>query len=176
LTCREGCRNDLLNDEEFLETIESLLGSGKIKECFVVKRKEASASPKITSSKDKKPTSPVAKIPDSPEVAEEERLLILEDEQLKPFAPEDYTDSILYQVVETFDVERRFVPPEHPNTIVFEGKKPLKKTVPIIVSKDEGFTLLDSWEVLETKTEELSRAREIMGVIPVKQIFVLKKK
>lgn len=107
---------------------------------------------------------------------EDERLFLIEDGQLRPFSSQNYTTSVLYQAIDAFDVERKLVPPESSNNIVFEGKKPSKKTVPILVSGDGKCTLLESWEDLETKTEQLADAQEVLGAAPVKQVFVLKKK
>jgi len=109
-------------------------------------------------------------------VAEEQRILLMEDGKLKPFSPEEYTASTLYQVVESFSVECRLVRPEDPGNLVFEGKRPTKKTLPIIVTKGGDSLLLESWESLESKPEQLSDASEVIGAMPVKQVFVLKKK
>lgn len=104
------------------------------------------------------------------------RVFLLEDGKLKAFTPENYTQSVLYEVVESYSVECRLVRPEDPGNLVFEGKKPSKKTVPIVVSKDGDCLLLESWEQLESSPEKLNGAIEVIGAAPVKQAFVLKRK
>lgn len=108
--------------------------------------------------------------------AAEPGLFLLEDGRLKPFSLEDYTTSTLYQVVEAFSVECKLVRPDDPNALLYEGKKPSKKTLPILVGKDGECVLLDSWDVLEAEPERLGEAAEVLGATPVKQVFVLKRK
>lgn len=101
---------------------------------------------------------------------------LIEDGKLTPFSPEDYTRSTVYQTAESYAVECRLVRPEEPGNLIFEGKKPSKKTIPAVIMKSGECLLLGSWEELESKPEHLAEAREVIGVEPVKQIFVLKRK
>jgi hypothetical protein len=73
-------------------------------------------------------------------------------------------------------VECRLVRPEETANLVFEGKKPSKKTIPIIVTKNGDTLLLDSWESLESNPEQLAEAVEVMGASPARQVFVLRRK
>lgn len=107
---------------------------------------------------------------------DEQRIYLMEEGKLEPFSPEQYTASTLYQVVESFSVECKLVRPEDPGNLVFEGKRPAKKTLPIIVTRSGETLLLDSWESLESKPEQLAEAAEVIGAMPVKQVFVLKRK
>ena len=104
------------------------------------------------------------------------RVFLLEEGQLKPFSPEDYTTSTLYQVTDSFQVESKLVRPEEPGNLIFEGKKPSKKTVPVMVARDGNAVLFASWEDLESNPGPLSEAMEVVGVMPVRQVFVLKRK
>lgn len=105
-----------------------------------------------------------------------ENVYVLDEGKLKPFAPEDYTVSNLYQVLDSFSVECKLVRPEDPSNIVFEGRKPSKKTVPMLVTKEGESVILDSWEALDARPEQLATAVEVMGVTPVKKVFVLRRK
>lgn len=105
-----------------------------------------------------------------------QRVFLLENGRLKPFPLDDYTRSTLYEMVESFSVECRLVKPEESNQPIYEGKKPSKKTVPILVNRKGEYTLMNSWEELETHPEKLAEVREVIGVSPVKQVFVLKRK
>lgn len=105
-----------------------------------------------------------------------ENVYVLDEGKLKPFAPEDYTVSNLYQVLDSFSVECKLVRPEDPSNIVFEGKKPSRKTVPVLVTKEGESLVLDSWEALDARPELLATAVEVMGVTPVKKVFVLRRK
>jgi hypothetical protein len=93
-----------------------------------------------------------------------------------PFSPEAYTTSTLYQVIDSFQVESKLVRPEEPGNLVFEGKKPSKRTVPVIMSSNGDAVLFTSWDELESNPTPLSEATEVIGVVPVRQIFVLKRK
>lgn len=104
------------------------------------------------------------------------RVFLLENGRLKPFPLDDYTRSTLYEMVESFSVECRLVKPDESDQPIYEGKKPSKKTVPILVNKKGEYILMTSWEELETHPESLADAREVIGVSPVKQVFVLKRK
>ena len=112
------------------------------------------------------------------ETAEQENgnnVFLLENGRIQPFSADEYTASTLYQAVDSFSVECRLVRPEEPGSMVFEGKKPSKKTVPILVKKDGECELLNSWDELESEPSRLSNAREVVGAMPVKQVFVLKR-
>ena len=104
------------------------------------------------------------------------RVFLLEEGKLTPFSPEDYTTSTLYQVIDSFRVESKLVRPEEPGNLVFEGKKPSKKTVPVMMTSNGDAVLFASWDELESNPTPLSEATEVMGVVPVRQIFVLKRK
>jgi len=113
------------------------------------------------------------------ETAEREdgnNVFLLENGRIEPFSSTDYTASTLYQAVDSFSVECRLVRPEEPGSMIFEGKKPSRKTVPILVKKDGECVLLNSWDELESEPSKLSNAHEVLGALPVKQVFVLKRK
>jgi hypothetical protein len=152
-------------------SIHYLLKSGKFRERFIMKRKEESVRKQPVHETEHSETPAEAK-----SNVKDTRIFLLEDGKLKAFSPEDYTASTLYEVVESYSVECRLVRPEDPGTLVFEGKKPSKKTVPIIVSKDGDCILLESWERLESSPEQLTDALEVIGASPVKQAFVLRRK
>ncbi len=104
------------------------------------------------------------------------RVFMLDEGRLKPFPRNEYTVSALYEVAESFAVECRLVKPEEPGNVLYEGKKPSKKTVPVIVNRDGESLVLDSWGDLEAEPSQLADAREVLGVVSVKQVFVLKRK
>ena len=106
----------------------------------------------------------------------ENGVFLFEEGRIKPFSAEEYTASTLYQAIEAFSVECRLVRPEEPGNMVFEGKKPSKKTVPILVKKNGECVILNSWEDLESQPAQLAEARDVVGAMPVKQVFVLKRK
>ncbi len=121
------------------------------------------------------------RVPDGGEKTSEEpldggRVFLLEEGKLKPFSPEEYSTSTLYQVVDTFQVESKLVRPEEPGNLMFEGKKPSKRTVPVMIARNGDAMLFASWEELEANPTPLSEATEVMGVVPVRQVFVLKRK
>jgi len=103
-------------------------------------------------------------------------VFLLDNGRIEPFSADAYTASTLYQAVDSFSVECRLVRPEEPGNMVFEGKRPSRKTVPILVDKDGGCELLNSWEELESEPSRLVNAHEVLGALPVKQVFVLKRK
>ncbi len=103
-------------------------------------------------------------------------VFLLENGRIAPFSSDEYTASTLYQAVDSFSVECRLVRPEEPGSMVFEGKKPSRKTVPILVQKDGECVLLNSWDELESEPSKLASAHEVLGALPVKQVFVLKRK
>ncbi len=103
-------------------------------------------------------------------------VFLMEDGKLRPFSLEEYTTAILYEVVDSFSVECRLVRPEDPGNLLFEGKKPSRKTVPIFIKKSGDCVLLDSWETIESSPGQLADVKEVIGAIPIRQAFVLKRK
>ena len=103
-------------------------------------------------------------------------VFLLEDGRIRPISRDEYTASTLFQAVESFSIECRLVRPDEPGNMVFEGKKPSKKTVPILVKKDGECVMMNSWEELESQPSQLVDARDVVGAMPVKQVFVLKRK
>jgi hypothetical protein len=154
--------------------LEILLKSGRYRERFLMKRKANVIDV------DKHFFEGDAGIHDGGERSDEEhlenRVFLLDDGKLKPFSPENYTASTLYQVVDSFLVESKLVRPEEPGNLVFEGKKPSRRTVPVMISKNGDAVLFSSWDDLESNPSPLSEATEVVGVAPVKQIFILKRK
>lgn len=103
-------------------------------------------------------------------------VFLLEDGRIRPISQDEYTASTLFQAVDSFSIECRLVRPEDPGNMVFEGKKPSKKTVPILVKKSGECVMLNSWEELESQPSQLADAQDVVGAMPVKQVFVLKRK
>ncbi len=103
-------------------------------------------------------------------------IFLFEDGKIKAISADEYTTSTLYQAVESFSVECRLVRPEEPGNMVFEGRKPSKKTVPILVKKNGECVIMNSWEELESEPAQLAETRDVVGAMPVKQVFVLKRK
>ncbi len=103
-------------------------------------------------------------------------VFLLEDGRLKPFSMSEYTRSTLYDVLESFTVECRLVKPDDSDQPIYEGKKPSRKTVPILVTRKGEYLLMASWEDLEAHPEKLAEVSEVIGASPVKQVFVLKRK
>ncbi len=160
ILCRTPCSASEAHN--YPEVIDNLLDAGKIKEYFVMKAKKS--SPKSDKS------DPVS-IPRQPDI-----LFLLEDGKLKPFSSDEYSSSILYQAVDTFAVERRFVKPEEKQGVLYEGRKPGKKTVPILILKEGGEAVLSSWEEIDRRPEMLAAVLEVIAAKPVKQVFVLKRR
>jgi hypothetical protein len=159
---------------EISQIFEVLRNSGRFKECFVMKRKDNAEVMQnqlpVFERNDKEETM---------ETAEHENgnnVFLLENGRIEPFSSDKYTASTLYQAVDSFSVECRLVRPEEPGSMVFEGKKPSRKTVPILVNKDGECVLLNSWDELESEPSRLANVREVVGALPVKQVFVLKRK
>ncbi len=179
LLCREHCYTSLEKETGSNNALEILVKSGRYKECFIMKRKEnpvptENLSHEATGEKatgENKMDLPAGKMG----AGSNERIYVMEDGRLQPFASEDYTVSTLYQVVESFSVECKLVRPEDPSNVVYEGKKPSKKTLPVVVTKKGESLIMESWESLESKPEQLTEAIEVIGVMPVKKIFVLRK-
>ena len=177
LLCREACYPVRHGPDGEGRALELLLKTGKYKERYVMKRKEnliPQERPSLEAverkNEPREESQRAAK-----NAVPEQRVFLLEDGKLKPFTREDYTASTLYQVVESYVVECRLVRPEDPGNLIFEGKKPSRKTVPIVVTKDGTHRLLESWESLESQPEQLSDAAEVIGAAPVKQVFVLRR-
>ena len=176
ILCRMDCYElrGRAREDEISRTFEVLRNSGRFKEYFVMKRKdnvEAIRNQLSFFEEDRKK--------ETMETAEQENgknVFLLENGKIQPFSADEYTASTLYQTVDSFSVECRLVRPEEPGSMVFEGKKPSKKTVPILVKKDGECELLNSWEELESEPSRLADVYEVLGALPVKQVFVLKRK
>jgi hypothetical protein len=174
LLCSQECYAAEPDSEAAGRALADLLKTGKYRERFVMKRK-----PNVLDEEngllEKQLTLPF----DGETKGEETldgRLFLFADGVLKPFLVTDYSPSVLYQVIETFQVESKLVRPEEPGNIVFEGKRPARKTVPILVSRSGDAALFDSWESLELNPQVLVETQEVFGAVPVKQVFVLKRK
>jgi hypothetical protein len=160
-------------DGEISQVVELLRNSGRFKESFVMKRKDNAEVIKSQLSFFERNEKEQAV-----ETAEKNgnNVFLLENGRIEPFSSEAYTASTLYQAVDSFSVECRLVRPEEPGNMVFEGKKPSRKTVPILVGNGGECVLLDSWEELESEPSRLANVHEVLGAMPVKQVFVLKRK
>jgi hypothetical protein len=175
LLCSYDCYPSDNIDGEDRKALEVLINSGRYKERFLMKRKERLTTTeqlRLFETKNDSKELDAASEQREPE----ERIFLLEDGKLKPFSPKDYSAATLYQMIEAFSVECKLVRPEDPGHVVFEGKKPSRKTLPIVITKNEASVLLESWDELEIKPEMLSDAVEVIGVAPVKQVFVLRRK
>jgi hypothetical protein len=174
LLCRESCKLAYDGPENVDNRLEILLKSGKYRERFLMKRK-------LNVVEGEKPfqEDDARELAEGEKSAEEQldgRVFLLEEGKLKPFLQEEYTTSTLFQVTDSFLVESKLVRPEEPGNVVFEGKKPSKKTQPVMIGKTGEATLFASWDELELNPGPLSEASEVIGVVPVRQIFVLKRK
>lgn len=176
MLCRSDCYEMRVRSPEDAlgRTFEILRNSGKFKEHFVMRRKDGG---KISDGqlsfleKDQK-----EQVLETEEQKTDNGVFILDNGRIEPVSADSYTASTLYRTVESFSVECRLVKPEEPGSMLFEGKKPSKKTVPILVGRDGECVLLNSWEELESEPSRLSNAHEVLGALPVKQVFVLKRK
>ena len=159
---------------EISQAFELLRNSGRFKESFVMKRKDNAEVIKSQLSffgrSGKEQTMETAQQKNGNNV------FLLDNGRIEPFSSDAYTASTLYQGVDSFSVECRLVRPEEPANMVFEGKKPSKKTVPILVGEGGECVLLGSWEDLESEPSQLANVHEVLGALPVKQVFVLKRK
>ncbi|QCQ21676.1 hypothetical protein [Desulfoglaeba alkanexedens] len=153
LLCRTPCR--AFSEDVPREAVEALLQEGKIKEHYVMKSKNP----------------PKESAPES-----STRLFILEDGKLRTFDPSEYARSALYEAEDVYAVERRFVRPEEKSDVLYEGKRPAKKTVPLLRLKDSEEARLGDWQDLEARPEQLADVEEVIAAVPVKQVFVLRKK
>lgn len=174
LLCKESCKlaHDGLGDVD--SPWEILLKSGKYRERFLMKRKMS-----VVEDEGRFDESAARDLDESDRGHEElfdGRVFLLEEGRLKPFLREEYTTSTLYQVTDAFLVESKLVRPEEPGNLVFEGKKPSKRSLPVMVAKTGEATLFASWDELESTPGPLAEAAEVIGVVPVRQVFVLKRK
>ena len=174
------CRSDCYEirgrspEDALGSTFDILRNSGKFKEQFVMRRKDGGKIKDGQLSfleKEKQ-----EQIMEKTEQKIDNGIFILDNGRIEPVSPDSYMASTLYQTVESFSVECRLVKPEEPGSMVFEGKKPSKKTVPILVGRDGECVLLNSWEELESEPSRLVNTQEVLGAMPVKQVFVLKRK
>lgn len=174
LLCKESCKlaHNGLGDVD--SPLEILLKSGKYRERFLMKRK----ANVIENDKpfDEGEARDLGEGDKGHEEQLDGRVFLLEEGKLKPFLREEYTTSTLYQVTEAFLVESKLVRPEEPGNLVFEGKKPSKRTLPVMITKTGEATLFASWDDLESNPSPLAEAGEVIGVVPVRQVFVLKRK
>lgn len=186
ILCRQDCYElrGRGREGEAGQVFEMLRNSGKFKEYFIMKRRDsAEASKNQLSFLEREERKDFMEMPEQGATEKESSkqengsdVFLLEDGRIKPFSRDDYTASTLYQAVESFSVECKLVRPEEPGNMVFEGKKPSRRTVPILIKKDGECVLLQSWEDLEAQPAQLSEARDVVGAMPVKQVFVLKRK
>ncbi len=175
--CQDKCSFEQRADSETDSLVRMLKQSGKYKERYVMKRKEDNTPVgKTSATVEERQLKTNERAGVQSEEIKAQRVLLVEDGKVRPFSPEDYTASTLYQVVESFAVECRLARPEEPGNLIYEGKKPSKKTIPILIMKDGSSVLLESWESLESSANQLSEAVEVIGATPVKQVFVLKRK
>jgi hypothetical protein len=174
LLCKESCKLALDGPGDVDSLLEILLKSGKYRERFLMKRKA-----NVIEDDRHFDEGEARDLGESDKGQEEHldgRVFLLEEGKLKPFLREEYTTSTLYQVTDAFLVESKLVRPEEPGNLVFEGKKPSKRTLPVMITKAGEATLFASWDDLESNPSPLAEASEVIGVVPVRQIFVLKRK
>jgi hypothetical protein len=181
ILCRQDCYNlRSTGDGQVDAAFEVLKSSGKFKECFIMKRRENSEARNQLSFFEKEEKKEDAETSGNEgnghDQSYDHSAFILEGQNLKPFSPEEYTASTIYQALESFSVECKLVRPEEQGNMVFEGRKPSKKTVPILVKKTGECVILNSWEELEAQPEQLAETRDVVGAMPVKQVFVLKRR
>lgn len=175
ILCTEPCEFGDRRGEAADSLIDGLKRSGRYKERYIMKRKE----PHVTPIPEER-TIPAQPTPQQAAVTgekeSERKIFLLEDGALLPFEASHYSRSLLYEVTEAFSVECRLVRPEDPESLIYEGKKPSKKTVPIVVARNGEYRLMSSWDELEAHPEHLVEAAEVIGAVPAKQVFVLKRK
>ena len=174
LLCKESCRLAHESPGNVDNRLEILLKSGKYRERFLMKRKANVVEGEKPFDEDGVKGLAVGEKGGDEQL--DGRVFLLEEGKLKPFLQEEYTTSTLFQVTDSFLVESRLVRPEEPGNVVFEGKKPSKKTQPVMIGKTGEATLFDSWDDLESNPSPLSEASEVIGVVPVRQIFVLRRR
>jgi hypothetical protein len=175
LLCRQECHPQGAGQAGEKQALAILWKTGKYEERFVMKRKEKSAAKEGLSAAANENDSLQTESLNSTQDLEN-NIFLLENGKLVPFRSQDYTASILYQRVESFAVESKLVRPEDSAPLLYEGKKPSKKTVPIMVMKNDDCLLLESWDDLESNPGQLADAAEVIGAVAVRQVFVLKRK
>ncbi|MGQ9796943.1 hypothetical protein [Desulfosoma sp.] len=151
LTCRLGC--GVLSSETVDWHAARWMAQGKIKETYTMKPKAR------------------------PQVAQEQspsRFFIVDNGTVRDLEPQEYSRAPLYETLGSYSVERRFVKPEDKADILYEGKKPPKQTVPVLISHNGHATVLASWSDLESNPESLMNVSEVRVARAVKQVFVLK--
>ncbi|MEN6439330.1 MAG: hypothetical protein ABFD97_12210 [Syntrophobacter sp.] len=180
ILCRLDCYElrERARSGEFNPAYEALRNSGRYKEYFIMKRKEASeAINQLSFFERNEERSEKKETMENPEQnGGDKNVFLFEEGKIKAFSADEYTTSTLYQAVESFSVECRLVRPEEPGNMIFEGKKPSRKTVPILVKKNGECVIMSSWEELESEPAQLAETRDVVGAMPVKQVFVLKRK
>ncbi|MCE5333563.1 MAG: hypothetical protein LLG06_03140 [Desulfobacteraceae bacterium] len=179
ILCRHDCYEvrGRAREGEVSQAFEILRSSGKFKEHFIMKRKDnlEAVQNQLSFFAEKKKEQEEMGM-ETNESENGSSVFLLEDGKIKPFSEDEYTASTLYQAVDSFSVECRLVRPEEPGNLVFEGKKPTRKTVPILVKKNGECVMLNSWDELESQPSQLADARDVVGAVPVKKVFVLKRK
>ncbi|SHF04203.1 hypothetical protein SAMN02745206_01238 [Desulfacinum infernum DSM 9756] len=154
LVCKTPCDQARRgNPDDVGAAADALVEAGRIKEYFVMTAKARSQE----------------KTPESAP-----RFFFLENGSLRELKSDEYSRTTVYEAIGSYGVERRFVRPEEKNDILYEGKKPPKKTVPLLVLKDGGEVILSDWKELEAEPERLAAVQEVVVARPVKQVFVLK--
>ncbi|MEJ5366108.1 MAG: hypothetical protein WHS86_13480 [Desulfosoma sp.] len=151
LTCRPPCAASAAAVAE--PNAALWVAAGKIKEAYTMK-------PKVRAQETRE---------ESPA-----RFFLVEDGTLRDLNPDEYSPATVYEALGSYGVERRFVKPEEKGDLVFEGKKPPKQTVPVLVLKNGTAAVLSSWDELISNPERLSEAKEVRVARAVKQVFVLK--
>ncbi len=176
ILCRLDCYEvrGRTREGEISQAFELLRNSGRFKESFVMKRKDNTEV--INSQLSFFERNGKEQTVETAEQKNGNNVFLLDNGRIEPFSSDAYTASTLYQAVDSFSVECRLVRPEEPGNMVFEGKRPSKKTVPILVKRGGECVLLDSWEELESEPSRLANVLEVVGALPVKQVFVLKRK
>jgi hypothetical protein len=193
ILCRHDCYEvrGRIREGEVNPAFELLRNSGRFKECFVMKRRENAESQSQLSFFERNEKKDIMENSEQLEPNGQNEpnkqnepngqngdkgLFLMEDGRIRPISSNEYTSSTLYQAIESFSIECKLVRPEESGNMVFEGKKPSKKTVPILVKRDGECVILNSWEELESQPSQLADAQDVVGAMPVKQVFVLKRK
>lgn len=151
LTCRPPCAASAVAVAG--PDVAVWVAAGKIKEAYTMK-------PKVRPQETREETS--------------SRFFLVENGTLRDLSPDEYSPIPVYESLGSYGVERRFVKPEEKADLVFEGKKPPKQTIPVLVLKNDTATVLSSWEELESNPERLSEVKEVRIARAVKQVFILK--
>ncbi|MGC9195944.1 MAG: hypothetical protein ACP5IL_10880 [Syntrophobacteraceae bacterium] len=176
ILCRSDCYELRARSpqDELGGVFEILRNSGKFKEHFVMRRKDAGKTKDgQLSFLEKEQEEQVA---EPEEEKSDSDVFILENGRIEPISSDSYASSTMYRTVDSFSIDCRLVKPEEPGSMVYEGRKPSKKTIPILIGREGDCEILNSWEELESDPSRLANVREVLGVLPVKQVFVLKRK